>query len=233
MPDQPSIHRFEMERRDAAGNQVERVGREFLEPAGAEHRHDRPVQQGHERHVPERGDDDDNAMVTAGPPQEHQQEREHQVVLHDDDQEVKLVIPGGYLLGEFHQRRRRTRVVRSGQQVQEVDDAPAQVRDSDREEPPPVEAAQAAHAEVHVGVRQHPGRDEEESLTGKVGQQHHGVGAHAGRRRDEVGKHVRADHAGLLHRPHGVDLVEPLACHQDPRIRSRKSAASRGGWRAP
>jgi hypothetical protein len=36
---------------------------------------------------------------------------------------------------------------------------------------------------------------------------------------------VGADHPGLLHRPHGVDLVEPLAWHQDPTIRPRKSAA--------
>jgi hypothetical protein len=36
---------------------------------------------------------------------------------------------------------------------------------------------------------------------------------------------VGADHAGLLHRPHGVDLVESLAWHQDPVIRQRKSVA--------
>jgi hypothetical protein len=33
---------------------------------------------------------------------------------------------------------------------------------------------------------------------------------------------VGTDHAGLLHRPHGVNLVEPLAWHQDSMLKPRK-----------
>jgi hypothetical protein len=95
VPEQPFIHRVEVERRDAPGKEVERIGRELPYPAGAEHGHDRPVHQGHEHRMAKRGDDDDSAMMIAGPPQEHHEEREHQVVLQDDEQEVQLVIPGG------------------------------------------------------------------------------------------------------------------------------------------
>ncbi len=54
-------------------------------------------------------------------------------------------------------------VVRSRQQVEEVDDRPAQVGDDDRQAPAPVEAAQPGPLHVGVGVRQHARGDEEEA----------------------------------------------------------------------
>ncbi len=217
-PTHPVVHRVQVEGDDAAADQVEHVAEHVLLLVGLQHRGQQaPVAADGDGQLGRHGRRDDQAVVPPGAPQQHEDEREDQVELHDHEQEVQLVVADLGHPGQVAQGAQRAARVPGGQQEQEVDQRPGQVRDPHRHEPAPVEPAQPGavpQAQPGVGVGQHARGDEEEAFSRHVQEEQRGVRAHRRRGGREEQDGVSADDARLLDRAHGVDLVEPAPRHQ-------------------
>ena len=227
VPDHPVVHVVQVEGDDGAAEQVEDVARGVLLAVRDHHVGEQlPVHPDRHRELRRHRRRENEAVVPPGPPQQHEDQREQQVELHDHDQEVQLVVADLEQVAKVRQRHGRGsgigRVVQHVGEPQEVDEVPAEVGDSDRDEPAPVERAPAVTLQPGVGVRQHARGNEEEHLARHVQQKQRGVGEHGRPRGREGDDRVRADHADLLERAHGVDLVEPLTARHQYIIRGSR-----------
>ena len=143
------------------------------------------------------------------PAEQDQEEREQGVELQEDEQVVELVVPGAEQVQQVQQVASR-RSVLAREADDEVDDGPAEVRHRDQGEAAAPERAVVDAREVPDAVGEHAGRDEEERLARDVQQLERRPDGQPGRHRREDEEGVGRDDARLLHRSHGVNVIEPL-----------------------